>query len=171
MWQPISATWSWGTHLMIQATCWTFYLRSRPSGFLERIIGQPIEVSGIGGKASFTLNYINLDLTTQAHVSSHSISSHWRPGLLIICCLEELRSTSIRLSFPRITNALKPPGKARESMSMPLNVRSRDESHFLEAVFFENLVEDGELVAAWPRGVPLSAWGGPRGAKVWSLTR
>lgn len=34
----------------------------------------------------------------------------------------------------------------------------RAEAYFLEAIFFDELVEDGEIAPIRPRGVPLLGW-------------
>lgn len=34
----------------------------------------------------------------------------------------------------------------------------KDEAHFLEAAYFDELAEDGEIVTSKPRGIPLPEW-------------
>lgn len=63
------------------------------------------------------------------------------------------------MSIPRITNALKTSGKARKSMSTPLNAFSNEmKLNSLEAAFFDKMAKDGEVALVQPRGVTLSTW-------------
>lgn len=109
------------------------------------IVEQLIEASGFGGSASSTLGHVNLDM----NASSHSI--------LFYRCLNHLsfvgREPYTKMSIPRITNALKTSGKARKSMSTPLNAFSNEmKLNSLEAAFFDKMAKDGEVAPAQPRG-------------------
>lgn len=92
-------------------------------GTHRRLVELPIEVLGFGGTASFTLGNINLNLTirlmgaaTQFHNIDSRMSYHFW----------DLRSISINLSVPHITNALKPSENIRKSIPTPLNDCSSD---------------------------------------------
>lgn len=116
---------------------------------LERIIKQLIEVSSFGGSASFTIGYINLDLTirlmraaTGFHVIDTPTSYHLLLGRPLI---------HKQLSHLRTNNAWKPSGKEWKFMSVPLSV------HIPETAFFNELAKDRETVLARRQGVSLSA--------------
>lgn len=42
----------------------------------------------------------------------------------------------------------------------------RDEAHFLEATYFDELAEDNEAVPSKPKGVPLPRWEGFEGGEL-----
>lgn len=97
-----------------------------------------------------------------ANASSHSILCYRFPNNLSYVG----REPYTELSVPRITNALKTSGKARKSMSAPLNAFSNEmKLNFLEVAFFDELAKDGEVAPAQPRGVTLSTWEDPEDQK------
>lgn len=86
----------------------------------SRIMEYPIEVSGFGGNASFTLGYVNLDLTIKP-MPAATLSMSLMLTSQIICYSGDFKSTSTRLCASHSVNASTPFRKSIKFMSMPLS--------------------------------------------------
>lgn len=123
-----------------------------------KIVEQPIEVLSFGGNRSFSLGYIILDLAigpmqvaTQFHMIDVGTFYHLLLGRPWIHKHKAVPST-----YHQCLKAIYKDKKGHVNVSEWLF--QRDEARFLEAVFFDELAEDGKVVPDRPRGIPLPAW-------------
>jgi hypothetical protein len=124
----------------------------------RKIQGTPMEVTGFGGAAEYTIGHIQLALKvgpilslTRFHVIDSVVSYH-----VFLCCpwlhKHKLVSSTYHQCVKGMLNG-KP-------IKIPANNTPFDETkaHFVEAAFYEDLAPAGESSTSRTMGTPLPAW-------------
>lgn len=124
----------------------------------EKIQKQPFEVFSFNGNRTYTVSSISLDLTVgpirvahRFHVIDTQTSYQLLLGRPWIQKYKAVPST-----YHQCLKAIWKGKKVHiNATGIPFQ---RDEAHFSEARYFDELAEDGEVIIAQPRGVQLPAW-------------
>lgn len=124
----------------------------------EKIIRQPIEVSSSRGHKTYTLGFVNLDFaigSIRAAYPFQVINSQTSYHILLVRPWIH-RNKAVPSTYHQ---CLKVVWKSkRVYINATVSSFQRNETHFLEATYFDELAEAGEVAPSKPKGVPLWRW-------------
>lgn len=124
----------------------------------DKITKQLVEVSSFRGKSTYTMGFVNLDLNVGPRRTTHKfyVIDSQTTYFLLLGRLWIHHHKAVPSTYHKCLKTIWK-GK-RVHVNVKESLFQRDDAHFSEAAYFDELAKDGEATLARPRGFPLPIW-------------